>query len=1024
MKISDFSVNHPVPVAAFYIVIFVLGILSLTRIGLDLFPDLDYPVVAVMARYPGVAPEEMEKLVTEHLEAAAASADGVRRVKSVSLQGACAIMVEFDWESDLNTGAQDVRNQVELALDFLPREVERPVVLKFDMDLLPVIYYGIYSDGDRDLRTLRKYVKDVFEKRLVSLPGVASVSVQGGLEREIEIRANRDRLKATGISLDQMVDLISGQNIDNPGGYLDVGRNELIVRTKGKFISLDAIRDTVLKSDGERTVYVKDVADVVDGHEEIRNHSRTNKVDSVLMTVTKEPGSNSVQVVDTIRAEMAEIQKALPSDIQVVHIYNSSRLIRGAIEQLSTSALWGFSFAMVILFFFLLSYRTTLTLMFSMMFAVVSTFIAVYLTGETLNIMTLSGVALGIGLIVDNSIVVVENIFRHIEKGTPPAEAAKTGTKEVGLAISASTLTTVVVFLPMALSTGVTGILTRSLGITVVFAILASLIVALTLVPTLGARVFRVKRKSEEFRVFENVKDIYSRAIYFVLYNRGKTLLGTFAVFLVCIFIMLNLGTEYIPKLDETDGTAVIKLEPGLSLAETDAFMREMEDVVASLPEFVSMEAMVGRSEVSTIDMVFGVAASDVHEASMYFELLPRKERRRTYREICDDIYSRLNIREGVTVFFMDTMDWFLGGGDMPVEVRLFGSDLDELDRIGKEVESIVADVEGIVDLDNSMKPGKPELQIYVDREKASKLGISVATISSTIENALVGYKAGKYRIDGDEYDIRVRYTKTDRDDPEDVSHFLIPSSNGGLYYLHEVADVVKGLGPARIHRESQRRAVILSANVSGRDLGSVMEEIRTRLEPIALPDGYYITYGGGYKDMVEMQNAILLAFILVVLLVYLVMCAQFESFFQPLAILFSVPMSLIGVSLILYATGITLSLMSFIGILMLVGITVNNAIVLIDYVNQLRRKGMEKTAAIIEGGKTRLRPIIMSSSTTILALLPLSILKGDGCEIFAPISVVLLGGLITSTLLTLLIIPAWYSLLDDLYNRIFHRAL
>jgi len=1022
MKISDFSVDHPIPVAVFYMVLFVLGTVAVTRIGLDMFPDIDYPVVAVMARYRGVAPEEMEKLVTEHLESAAASVDGVRKVKAVSLQGVCAIMVEFEWEADLNVGAQDVRNQIELALDFLPKEVERPVVLKFDMDLLPVIYYGIYSNAGRDLRTLRKFTKDAVEKRLESLPGVASVMLQGGLEREITVEVFRDLLKSRNITLDDISEALRRQNIDFPGGHMDIGRNEFSIRTKGKYTSLEEIENTIITVHEGSALYIKDVARVVDGHKEVRNHARTNQHDSVMLTVTKEPGANTVNVVDAIRAEMAKIKENLPPDIEVVHIYDTSRLIRGSIKQLSTSALWGFFFASAVLFFFLLSVRTTVTLMLSMLSAVVATFIAVYLFGETLNIMTLSGIALSIGLIVDNSIVVVENIFRHIEMGKEEKSAAKTGAKEVGLAVSASTLTTVIVFLPMVLATGETGILTRSLGVTVVAAILASLGIALTLVPPFGARVFRVKRLKGDPWLLHKTKHYYGRTLNVVLRNRAKTIACSLLLVIIAVVMMGGVGSEFIPKLDESDGTAVIKLEPGLSLKDTDAFVREMEQAIASLPEFVSMEAMVGLSEVSTIDMVFGVAASDVNEASMYFELKPQKERTRTFRQICDDIYTKINLREGCIVYFMDTMDWFLSGGARPVEVKLYGSDLNELERLGKAVEKRMRRVHGITDIDNSLKPGKPELQIKLDREKASRLGITVDGIASTIDTAFLGKKSGKYRISGDEYDIRVKYARHDRNDPQDLAGVIVPSPLGSNHYVREIAAIDKGVGPARIHREDQRRVVNVSANVTGRDLGGAVEEIKEALSDLVLPEGYYIIFGGGYEDMEEMMSAMFLALLLVIVLVYLVMCAQFESFTQPLSIIFAVPMALIGVAVILSLTGVTLSLMSFIGILMLVGIVVNNAIVLIDYTNQLRRAGTKKDNAIIEAALTRIRPILMTSATTILGLLPLSVLRGDGYEIFSPISITLLGGLFTSTILTLLIIPAWYSLLDSAAEKLTGR--
>jgi HAE1 family hydrophobic/amphiphilic exporter-1 len=503
-------------------------------------------------------------------------------------------------------------------------------------------------------------------------------------------------------------------------------------------------------------------------------------------------------------------------------------------------------------------------------------------------------------------------------------------------------------------------------------------------------------------------------AIKRVLDNRGTAILAAAGLFAAALVLMQFVGTEYIPRLDESDGTAVIKLEPGLSLKDADGFMRDMEKVVAAQPEHVSMLSMVGRSEKSTIDMVFGIAPADVNEGEMYFQLKPAAERTRGFREICDSISGGINLREGVVVYFMDTLDWFLGGGERPIELKIFGNDLAELEKLGAEAETIMRDVKGVTDLDNSLKPGKPELQIKIDREKASRLGITVEQIAATVDTAFLGEKSGKYREAGDEYTIRVKYSQADRNDPEKLGSVLIASPQGTQHYLHEMADVVRGTGPSRINREEQRRVVVLSANVTGRDLGGTVDEIKDRLAGLSLPEGCTIVCGGGYEDMQEMQAAMVLTVALVVLLVYLVMTAQFESFLQPLAIFFSVPMALIGVAVILFLTGTTLSLMSFIGILILVGLAVNNAIILIDYINRLRKSGMEKRDAIIRAGAIRLRPILMGSLTTILGLLPLSVLKGDGYEIFAPISITLLGGMLTSTFLTLLVVPAWYSLIDE----------
>jgi HAE1 family hydrophobic/amphiphilic exporter-1 len=1017
VRIVNFSVDHPVTVTVFYLALLALGIAGLGSIGIDMFPDNDYPVVAVMAEYPGTAPEEMEKLVTEHLESAAASVDGVRKVKAVSLQGVSALMVEFEWDADLNVGAQDIRNQVEMVLEELPEDIERPVVLKFDFDLLPVVYYGVYSTKDRDMRVMRKFVKDAVEKRLESLPGVSSAVVQGGLEREIVIACDREKLYSRNISLAQIARAVSDQNRDIPGGQVDEGRNELRVRVKGKYTSLDTIANTLLTQQDGAGVYVKDVATVLDSHKEIRQYSRTEHHPSVLLTVSKEPGGNTVEIVKRIKTEMADIEANLPPDIKIVHVYDTARLILGSISQLNLCAFFGFLCAVVILYSFLRSLRSTIILSLTIPFAILVALCAIYFADLTLNIMTLSGIALGIGLIVDNAIVVLENIFRHREMGMNGLDAAKRGAAEVGTAISASTLTTIVVFLPVALTGGLVGILTRPLGLTVVAALIASLVLALTLVPMMGARMISL-RVTPRGDIFARLRNSYEAALVYALNNRGRFIFGGILLFVLGMVLLGAVGAEFIPKLDESDGTAVIKLEPGLSLKETDLFIRDMERVVSSLPEYESMISFVGRSESSTIDMVFGIAPSDVNEAEMYFKLKPKAARSRSFREICDEIYSRINLRDGVTVYFMDTLDWFLGGGERTVEVKLFGDDLMELSRLSGTIEEQLSQVTGLVDLDTSLKPGRPELQIHIDREKASRLGMTVGAIARTVDTAFIGEKAGKYRLWGEEYTIRVKYSKADRNDPDDVGSVTLHSLQGPCVYLRDVADISRQVGPAEIKREDQRRVVVFSANVSGRDTASVVRDVQQRLSGIKLPDGYFIKYGGGYEDMENMLWDMVMALVLVVLLVYLVMSAQFESFFQPLSIMFSVPLAVVGTAAMMWITGTTVSLMSLIGMLMVVGIVVNNAIVLIDYTNRLRRGGMSQKEAIIQAGRVRLRPIIMSSMTTIFALLPMIILGGEGYELFAPISVAMVGGLLTSTFLTLLVVPAWYSFLDEVAFR------
>ena len=1014
MNLPEISVNRPVTVTMIILIFMVLGLVSFTRLGLDFFPDLQYPEVTVITTYPGASSEEIETLITRPLEESVATVSGVRKVKSSSREGVSLIQAELEWGSNLDLTAQDVRNMMDITYDLLPDEVERPMVLKTDMDLMPVLYYGVLSKTGRDLRNLRKLVEDHIEKPIETIPGVAAVAISGGLEREILVEVDRRRLEAHNLSLDDIIGVIRWQNRDIPGGHITQGTQEYVLRTIGKYRHPQDIADTIVTVADGRPVYIRDVAVVRDLYKEVRSITRTNQRDSLVFWVTKESGSNTVSVVDAVRAKMSKIKGGLPPDVQLADVWDTSKIIRDSVKQLTTTVKWGGVITVIVLFGFLWSLRTTFTLIVSIPFAIVTTFAGIYFGGYTLNLITLSGLALGVGMIVDNSIVVLENIFRHLENGEDRKTAAKRGAREVSMAITASTMTSVIVFVPLIFARGLAGEFTKPLGLTVTFALFASLLVALTMIPLLASRVL-TPGGGREKDFYSHLADFYRRIIRFSLRHRLFMVLSAFGVLVVSIVVMGAVRQEYMPRLDEMYTTCVIKLAPGTSLDETDKYVARVENVVANQPEFRSLISLTGLSDTSKVDLASGAGPAGVNESELFFEIAPKTERDRKSISIIEAIIAELpDLVEG-SCFFMQTTDYLTRGGDRPVEVNLFGNDLPVLKTLSDELEAFLKTEDGIVEIDKSLRMGKPELKIDVDRMKASTMGITAGQVADTVDASFLGRKVTKYREAGDEYDIRVRFSERDRRSMQDLKDVTITSPMGFQVNLTDVASIWEGKGPIEIKRENQERMASVSANYlpDKRDLASIRDSIQQYFRDNPLPEGYFYAFGGSIADMGEMATTMLWVMVLIIMLVYMVMAAQFESLSHPLAIMVAVPLAFIGVAIGLLATGNSLSVMSYIGIMMLVGIVVNNGIVFVDYINQLRASGMERDEAIVSAGATRLRPILMTTLTTSLAIIPMAVNRGEGAELFSPIAVTIFCGLITSTFLTLVIVPSIYSLID-----------
>ncbi len=1026
MKLPEFSVRRPVTVLMIIMVILVLGVISFPQLGLDMLPDITYPIISVITEYEGVAPEDMEKMVTRPLEEGISTVKGVKSVSSTSQEGMSFIMVEFEWGTNLDFAAQDIRDNIGLMEEFLPEEVSKPLIVKFDISQMPILMYGI--TGRMDLKELRQYVNDNIKPRIERLEGVASAMVFGGLEREILINIDKAKLTARNLSLPQVVQALRAENLNLPAGHLTRADTEYLIRTVGEYNSVEDIRNTIVALQNDRPIYLKDIAAVDDAYAERRSYERMNKRTGLALVISKQSGANTVIASNRVLREMEIIKERLPANIEIMSFWDTSETIKRVVTGTASNGLWGGLLAVVILLLFLGNWRPTLIIALAIPLSVVVTFIAIYFSDFTLNIMTLGGLALGVGMLVDNAVVVIESIFRNIEEGKERKKASVIGASEVGMAITASTLTTIAVFLPMLYTKGMVGKLSRGMALTVAFALFASLFVALTIVPMMASRILlkakqgKVGKFIPQFsgKKFRHFQSRYKELLQWVLQHRKIVILITLGLFVISLGLFRFVGMEFMPRHDTPFFFLLMKLPVGTPLEKTDLYIRQIEDALMEQEETESVTAIVGLSQASKQDAAFGFGASDVNEAEVFAKLVDREKRERSSSEFEEDIRQLVPKIKGAktTIFDMSQMFTGAGGAQAPIEIKVFGKDLPVLKALAEEIAQQISDVEGLRDIDTTLREGKPELQIRLNRQQAADLGLTVGQVAASIQTAMQGSVATRYTSGGEEIDVRVRLREADRRSLEHLQDLLIPSPFGFYTPLHQVANLEYKIGPVKITREDQERKVSVTANVFGKDLGSVTSDINRKLEDITLPSGYFMEIGGQYESMMEMIQGLSIALLLAIVLVYMVMAAQFESLIHPLVVMFTIPLAIIGVVASLLITGQTLSMLSFMGVIMLAGIVVNNAIVMIDYVNQLRRRGMTRTEALLQGASIRLRPILITSITTILAMLPMALSRSQGAEMRSPLAVVVIGGLITSTFLTLLVVPTIYTLLEDLFHR------
>jgi len=1021
MKIPEFSVNRKVTTAMLAMILVVMGSIAFTQLGLDFFPDIEFPTVSVITVYSGAASEDIENTITRPLEQVINTVERVKKVTSTSSEGLSVIAVEFEWGTNLDFAAEDLRDQIKRFESYLPEEAEDPIVFKFNMGQFPILFGGITAD--MPTVELKDLIENEVAPRLERIEGVASVTVQSMDVREILVNIDKTALESFNLSFDQILLALRMENLNLPAGHVVERYTDILVRTIGEFTSVEDIKDTIVgTSQTGQPVYLRDVASVTDGLKETRYISRIQRGKGVIYFISKRSGANTVIVAEAAKKELARIKPLLPPGVAFHDFMDQSEEVQRVVRRTGNNALLGGILAIFFIFVFLRNWRPTLTIALAIPLSVITTFIALYFAGYTLNLLTLGGLALGIGMLVDNAIVVIENIYRHIEEGQTKAEAAKRGASEVGMAITASTLTTIAVFFPMVFAQGITARLTRGLALSIAFSLFASLFVALTIVPMVASILFKEKkdrvteknRKRE--REFERVREFYRKTLNKALRRRGLVLGGVLVIFLMSFAIIPFVGTEFMPRMDQEMIILRVKMPIGTSLDETNRVSSMVERLMDARPEVMTVSVNVGsQAEEDPFDTASGFANSGTHEAIVWVGLVPLSERTLTDSELIEEIRAQLPRLKGVKFEAIDMSQMMTGGESAPVEVKIFGKDLLLLKEYADQIVERIQDVEGLRDVTHSLAEGKPEYHIQINREKASRLGVMVSQIANTVQTASLGRVATRLREGNEEIDIRVRFKKSFRDSLEDIKDIPIMTPMDKAIRLDQVATITQGEGPIRITRENQARMITISANIAGRDLGSIVRDIRNRIAGMerSLPTGYFIEYGGQFEQMQEAFLIMAGAFALASLLVYMIMASQFESFKHPFVIMFTIPLAIIGVAIALLVTGKPVSLPILIGFIMLGGIAVNNGIVMVDYINQLKRKGVEKKEAILQASSVRLRPVLITALTTILGMMPMAIDTSSGSEMRAPMAITVIGGLVATTFLTLYVIPIIYSMFD-----------
>ncbi len=1026
MKLTDSSIARPVTTAMVAIALIVFGLVGVTRMPVDIYPQMTVPMVIVGTIYPGAGPQEIESSVTLPLEKQLGSTPNLSKMTSRSVENVSVITLQFEWGSNLDAASADIRDRLAIAASALPTGAQTPFVLKLNTSMMPIAQYTL--TGNMDQTELRELADD-FSTLLQRVPGVASISIGGGAVRQVHIDVDARELASAGVTNEQLMQTLLAQNLNYPVGGISTGGTHYLIRLVGQYDDVEQIRNTVIGAKGTTPILLRSVASVEWGPEELTSYARYNGKECIYVTVQRRPDANTIKVAQGVREEMARIQSTLPPGARVNLIFDGSDQVKKSINSVASDLVVGIVLAALIIFLFLRRFRPTFfvttAIPISMFFAIFFMFVA----GFSINILSLSGLAIALGRVVDDSIVVFESIFRHRERDPDGKRAASVGTAEVGMAITASALTTIVVYLPLLLLRGLVQIFFREMVWAVVGAMVASLGVALTIVPMLSSRFLTMPKPGSEERgvrgwsnrAYRNLEDLYGRIIGWAVGHRKLVIIGSVVLLIVTLGLVPRLGTEFMPIQAGFYHQLTAEMPIGTSVEATDSAVGKIEKYIMEnwKDDVVGTSVQVGAPTgggLSSLRAIFGGASDNV--ATLNLIVKPRQQRKHSLDQLDQALRDRANLIPGLKVFSVVSMfSTFMGGGNN-IEVDILGHDLATADSLTAKVVAAMKTVTGLVDVKSSREPGNPEIEFTIDRQKAALYGLTPYQVGAALNTQITGYAPTVFRLGGKEYDMLVRLRADQRATPGDIENLTVNGPMGPVP-LKNLTTARAGTGPLDIEHENTERVVRITGQPVGASTGQIAQRITRAMHGIVTPPGFEIKLSGSYKDMMKSFGDLGLILIIALLLVFMVMAAQFESLRDPFIIMFTVPFAAIGAIWALFLTHTALSLISGIGFLALIGIVVTNGIVYIDYVNQLRRnKGMDLIEAVKEGGRVRLRPILMTALVTMFALVPLAFQLGEGSELWSPMGRAMIGGMIVSTFLPLVFIPVLYVIFENRAER------
>jgi len=1000
------------------LVVVIFGAISLAGLPIDLYPEIEIPVAIVSTSYSGAGPQEIENLITKRIEGAIATVGNIDTINSISSQGSSIVIAQFNTGTNMDFATLEMREKVDLVKGALPDDATQPMVIKIDPNSMPIVQIALSTNGS--LSSLQSLAEDSFKQRFERLEGVASVDIGGGFTDEIEVSVDIARLSRYGLSINQLNQLLSAANTNLPGGVVENGEQDLTIRVIGEFNSIDEIRDMPITLNTGSIITLKDIAKVELKNKDITGISRTNGEDSINISIKKQSGKNTVQVADLVSREVEKLKKDYP-DIKINIVIDNSTIIKDSINNVIDNVIVGSIFAIAVLYIFLKNIRSTLIVGVSIPISLIASFILLYFNKITLNMMTLGGLALAVGMLVDSAIVVLENIYRYRAEGYSKKEAAIKGAKEVGLSITASTLTTIAVFLPIVFVDGMVGILFKDFAMTVTLSLTASLVVALTFIPMLSSKILTIdedtegKKKRLDFiykafdNLFKKIENKYKSLLELGLKRRKTTIAISVIVFVLSVVSLAGVGMEFFPVTDEGSMTINISLPLGSNIHQVDEITKIAEEKIAEIPEIDVIFANVTSGGFGSHSINNG------NSGSISINLVKLSERKRSTKEVAEEVRKIIKDIPGAEITVTESSNMGMAGSSAPVSISIKGDELEILEKISNDFKDIIESVEGTRDVKTSLSDAVPEVEIQVNKENAAIYGLTTSQIASAIRGGASGTIVAKYKDEGDELDIVVRATEDITESLSNLGQLDITTPSGINIPISQVADISIVKGPIQINREDQERVVTVTSQITGRDLRSISLDIEKELKNYEFPSGYSYKIGGENEQMIDAFKQLLLALVLAIILIYMVMAAQFESLINPFIIMFTIPLAFGGGLLGLFITRKSFGVTAFIGIIMLAGIVVNNGIVLIDYINILRQEGKERFEAIITAGPIRLRPILMTTLTTILGLVPLALGIGEGAEMQAPMAVVVISGLTLSTVLTLVFVPVLYTVFDDI---------